>query len=257
MRDYWVNLTQRNRGDGVTIRQSTTVSFDLQTGQQHIAITHPPPNNTYVLGRCEPSPIYQNDLRLLRTCRQIYHEARSVLYDNNTFVFQSIGALADFFGFTGSDQVHVPRSTDPNKLRAIHAMTRIELCSNVGAEMSPRNILMMSRLIRAGLGCLTSLKSLELSLTVYGNPDLRRAWRIDDSMFSKPSTLRKLIMNVHDTVDTEEKSSIEGIKLEAAEEFVRRILKEEEFSDTLESFWRYEENAASREPLAEGETDEL
>ena len=195
------------------------------------------------------------DLRLLRTCRQIYHEARSVLYDSNTFAFQSIGALTVYFGFTMPDQVHVPRSTDPDKLRSIHAMTRVEFCiSYLGIETSPGGILTMSRLIRAALGCLTNLTSLELSLKIHGPTDLQREWKIDDSWFSKPPSLRKLIVNVHDSEDTEEKASFEGVKLEAAEEFVRRILKEEDFSDTLEPFWRCEENAASGEPLTEGET---
>ena len=236
------------------VRQSTSVSHDTQTGEQQIATNNVTPDDQSFLFEDDDQFTlhghdifcagHLQDLRILRTCRQIYYEARSVLYDSNTFVFFSFATFAAYFGLVTPNQVYMPRSTEPNRLRAIQSMTKVELHGQVGG---PRllDFLAASRLIRMGLGCLTSLTSLELRILAFFNDvDILRMSKIDDCMFSKPSSLRKLVVDVKsfDPLMLRQLPVLgfigEARKPEAAEEFVRRILKEEGHSDKTESFWR-------------------
>lgn len=97
-----------------------------------------------------------------------------MLYHSNTFVFLAFATFAVYFGFAAPNQVYLPRSTERNRLRAVQAMTRVELHGQVGDKDFPDSF-SASRLIRAGLGCLTSLPSLELNLEIF---DLRHgSWQ--------------------------------------------------------------------------------
>ncbi len=235
------------------VRQSTTVSHDMQTGEQQIATKNVTSNDQSTLDEDDDhSTLYEEglscagrpqDLRILRTCRQIYYEARPVLYDSNTFVFFSFATFAAYFGLVSPNQLYMPRSTEPNRLRAIQSMTKVELHGQVGGPPM-LDFLSASRLIRMGLGCLTSLTSLELNLSFFNNIDILRMSQIDDCMFSKPSSLRKLVIDVQsfDPFMLRPVQAFELVdearKLEAAEELVRRILKQEGYGDKTESFWR-------------------
>lgn len=184
-----------------------------------------------------------HNLGLLRTCREVYYEARSVLYHNYTFVFWCLATYATYFGLKIPSRVHLSRDTEPHRLRAISAMTRIELRGLV-AENSYINFLSTTRLIRASLGCLTSLVSFRLGLELHEAVGARRKWRIDDSMFSKSPSLRKLVLGVWsgaEIVFAEENG------LEIAKELLRRILKKEGFSDIIEYFWPDNDTTAPTE----------
>lgn len=226
-------------------RQSIAVSHDMQTGKQQITAKIVASNDQFAL--CQDKATcasHVQDLRLLRTCRQIYDEARSVLYQRNTFVFPSFASFAAYFGLITPHSLYAPRSTEPNRLRAIQAMTKVELHGQIGEGYL--DFLSASRLIRTGLGCLTSLTSLELNL---GLGVCRSDTPVDDCMFSKPSSLRKLVVSVQDfdtgqerpaRLDRKESScfATEEQKLDTAEELMRRILKQEGFRDRTEYFWR-------------------
>lgn len=185
------------------------------------------------------------DARLIRTCRQIYDEARSVLYLRNTFEFLCLAAFATYFGLQAPDQVHISRSTERHRLRAIQAMTKVKV-RIAGSNLYP-TFLSTSRLIRAGLGCLTNITSFELCL---GNLDIIEAqpelMMIDDSMFSKPPSLRKLVVGVRKSDLYLDGPQTEQDQLDIAKELVRRILKQKDFSDTVELFRRLKNTPASR-----------
>ncbi|CAD6580471.1 MAG: hypothetical protein ASARMPREDX12_009577 [Alectoria sarmentosa] len=205
-------------------RQSTTVSYNMQTGKKQVAtnVTSNPESALSLDGATCAGR--EQDLRLLRTCRQIYDEARLVLYHSNTFVFLSFATFAAYFGLIAPTQVYPPRATKPNRMRAIQAMTKIEIHGQV-VESQMLNFLSASRLIRTGLGYLTSLTSLELNLEVSDCAETEGLyWRIDDCMFSKPSSLRKLVVDVRSFYIKEEKLGI-------AEELMLRMLKQEGFYD--------------------------
>ena len=204
------------------------------------------------------------DLRLLRTCRQIYDEARCVLYGKNKFVFLGFASFAGYFGIVPANQVSLPRSTKPNRLRAIHLMTQIEIQGQIGDSKKPSeypDFLSATRLIRTGLDCLTSLTSLELKLEILGDGEVLSKWRIDDCIFSKPPTLRKLTIAVQAGV-TKLDSSVQRLrkfrrtlpsrtlpteddKLEIAKELMRRLLRQEGSGDKTEYIWRFDETVAS------------
>lgn len=207
----------------------------MHNGKQQITTKKFTPKDESALDQGNASTGFVQDLRLLRTCRQIYDEASSVLYYNNTFVFLSPGTFTAYFGLITPEQVYVPRSTEPDRMRAIQAMTEIEVCGIVGRRPF-LDILSASRLIRTGLGCLTSLASLELSLELYGKINLQD-WKIDDCMFSKPSSLNKLVVDVRSSeYNREQRLPGEKNDLDIAEELVHRTLKQEDFTDTVESF---------------------
>ena len=242
--------------DSFVSGEYTTISHDMQTGKQQIAI-HEATSNNDKPSVCQDEAACNGcmqDFSLLQTCRQIYDEARSVLYQNNTFVFWGFDTFAAYFGFTETTDIYMPRSTEPKRLRAIQAMTRVELYGKVTPLF-----LSASRLIRAGLGCLTSLVSLELRLEFMVCFEIR-AWEdpcmIDNSMFSKPSSLRKLIINVHN-VDTRpnfkarlgflapgSNLATEKTRLVVAEALLRRLLKQGGFCDTTERFLKDDDIAA-------------
>lgn len=236
-------------------RQSTTVSYDMQTGKKQV-ITNVASNQQSAMSpdraTCAGRVL---DLRLLRTCRQIYDEARLVLYHSNTFVFLGLATFAAYFGLIAPTQVYPPRAAEPNRMRAIQAMTKIKIHGQV-RESHNLNFLSASRLIRTGLGCLSSLTSLELNLEVSDCAETEGLWwRIDDCMFSKPSSLRKLVVDVRSFYISKERrgrllikesqwSLSEEDKLGIAEELVLRMLKQEGFCDKTESFWRHHESSA-------------
>ena len=207
------------------------------------------------------------DIRLLRTCAQVYHEARSVLYRESTFVFDDLHTFAAYFGIDLPDSMieypaHISRSTDPDRLRTIQAMTRVELRGIVGERSSllrRLEFLSATRVIRTGLGCLTNLVSLELSLRIDDNNAVRQSWMIDDCMFSKPTSLCKLLIDVQYfrwilervkavqqmvelsmglTEEQKQRIASEKPNFDAAKALLYRILKQDGFSDTTESFWR-------------------
>lgn len=241
-------------------RQSTTVSYDMQTGKKQV-VTNVTSNHRSALSLDKTTCAGRvQDLRLLRTCRQIYNEARLVLYHSNTFVFLSFATFAAYFGLVAPTQVYPPRATEPNRMRAIQAMTKIEIHGQV--KRQNLDFLSASRLIRTGLGCLTSLTSLELNLEVSDCAE-GLYWRIDDCMFSKPSSLRKLVVDVRDFCISMQKYGrlllkeslsplSEEDKLGVAEELMLRMLKQEGFCDKTESFWRHHESSAS--DVADGGT---
>ena len=237
-------------------RQSTTVSYNMQTGKKQVAtnVTSNPESALSLDGATCAGR--EQDLRLLRTCRQIYDEARLVLYHSNTFVFLSFATFAAYFGLIAPTQVYPPRATKPNRMRAIQAMTKIEIHGQV-VESQMLNFLSASRLIRTGLGYLTSLTSLELNLEVSDCAETEGLyWRIDDCMFSKPSSLRKLVVDVRSfyistqrhgrfPIKADQWPLSEEEKLGIAEELMLRMLKQEGFCDKTVSFWRPHESSAS------------
>ena len=237
-------------------RQSTTVSYNMQTGKKQVTIngTSNPQSALSLDGATCAGRV--QDLRLLRTCRQIYDEARLVLYHSNTFVFLSFATFAAYFGLIAPTQVYPPRATEPNRMRAIQAMTKIEIHGQV-VESQMLNFLSASRLIRTGLGCLTSLTSLELNLEVSDCAETEGLyWRIDDCMFSKPSSLRKLVVDVRSfyistqrhgrfPIKADQWPLSEEEKLGIAEELMLRMLKQEGFCDKTVSFCRPHESSAS------------
>lgn len=234
-------------------RQSIAVSHDMRTGKQQITTKLFASNDQSAL--CQNKATYAGHMQdhgLLRTCRQIYDEGRSVLYHCNTFVFPSFASFAAYFGLIGPHQLYEPRSTEPNRLRAIQAMTKVELHGQIDGEHL--DFLPANRLIRTGLGCLTSLTSFELNLGLGVCRDDIANWKIDDCMFSKPSSLRKLVVDVQDFNTNEEKPArllrkespylaTEEQKLHTAEELMRRMLKQEGFSGRIEHFWRSDRTA--------------
>ena len=177
----------------------------------------------------------------------MYYEARSVLYQSNTFVFPGLATFATYFGLVFPRDMddscfYISRSTDPYRLRAIHAMTRLEIDVTISSRVG-FSFLSASRLIRAGLGCLVSLTSLELMLS---NSTIDGDWIIDDSMFSKPSSLKKLLVGVRILDLTIDGIPLWGMSIKDAEhigsELVHRICcKQEGFSDTKELLWSYNE----------------
>ena len=187
---------------------------------------------------------------LLRTCRQVYYEARLALYQNTTFVFSCLPTYAAYFGLSTPSGVHLSRSTEPHRLRAIQAMTKVELRGVVGQNPN-LDFLSTTRLIRASLGCLTALASFELDLQLLDTTDERRKWRIDDSMFSKSPSLRELVLGVWTPWRSIETLLTEKGERDIANEILRRILKQEDFSDTIEYVWPDDDTAASTESLQE------
>ena len=189
-----------------------------------------------------------HNVELLRTCRQVYYEARSVLYQNTTFVFTCFATFAAYFGLSTPSGVHLTRSTEPHRLRAIHAMTKVQLHGVVGQNPC-LDFLSTTRLIRASLGCLTSLASFELGLQLQEPTGERRKWMIDDSMFSRSPSLRKLVVSVSTLQFAIKALLTEEDERDIANELLHRILKQEDFSDTIECFWRDNDTAASTESL--------
>lgn len=189
------------------------------------------------------------DVRLLRTCRQIYDEARSVLYIQNTFEFLCLAAFATYFGFQAADHLHVPRSTEPHRLRAIQSMTKVKV--RVAGRNQYPSFLSTSRLIRAGLGCLTNISSFELCLGIHDTTEARpELMMIDDSMFSKPPSLRKLVVGVRDLKLCYDELKTEQYQLDIAQELMCRLLKQKEFSDTIELFRRVSISSTSTKSLS-------
>ena len=167
--------------------------------------------------------------------------ARLVQYHSNTFVFLNFAAVSAYFGLATLDQVHLPRSTEPNRLRAVQAMTKQELHGQVGDEDFLDNLL-ASRLIRTELGCLTGLASLELDLSNVDPDHGPWQWKINHSKFSKPSPLKKLVVDVRKTsVERLEQSianeskmlAIKEDKLDIVVGLVRRIIQEEGFCENF------------------------
>ena len=196
----------------------------------------------------ESSAKWAQDLRLLRTCRQIYYEARSVLYQSNTFVFLSFPTFSDYIGLVAPSSIDkscfkVSRSTEPDRLRAIHAMKKIEIHGIVDGI----DFLWASRLIRAGLGCLTSLTSLKLNLKTTDCISSQQTWMIDDSMFSKSTSMEKLLIDVKMfgrfewTVGSLEWRMIQEQARLISLKLVHQISKQEGFSDVARSFWSWDE----------------
>lgn len=198
----------------------------------------------------------KHDVRLLRTCRQVYYEARSVLYLRNTFEFICIAAFTIYFGLQAPDHLHIPRSTEPHRLRAIHSMTKVKV--HISGSNQHRGFLFTSRLIRAGIGCLTSITSFELSL---GTHDVTGAqiepMMIDDSMFSKPPSLRRFVVAVREGKSCYDDLKTEHNQLDMAKELIRRILKEKDFSDTIECFLPLDYTSTSTESSSEDEESPL
>ena len=223
-----------------------TVCYNVQSGEQKISSKD--------ISSCNQSAPFEDQttsssrmdgLRLLRTCRQIYDEARLVLYKKNTFVFSNLATFAAYFGLALPTEVYMPRLTYPDRLRAIHSMTKVELRGNV-ADMSFQAVPFStaSRLVRMGLGCLTRLTSFELELG-YNWEDRFAAWRIDDCLFSKPSSLKRLVVTLRNleewTFDKKEYDQPELFAmhqevLAIAKELMRRMVKEEGFNDMEERF---------------------
>ena len=175
--------------------------------------------------------------------------------------------------------LHVPCSTEPNRLRAIQAMTKVELRGMIGERIPfyrSLDLLSATRLIRAGLGCLTCLVSLALNLRIDDDNDTRESWMIDDCMFSKPTSLSNLLIVVQDLrwiwgeeeaiqpiqeiswgsdgeetaqqirepppgVSEEEQMRRIAFQMKnfvLAKALIYRILRQDGFSDTRESLWR-------------------
>ena len=232
-----------------------TICYDMQTGEQKVTATD--------ISSCNQSTPFQglanssnvmDGLRLLRTCRQIYDEARLVLYNRNTFIFVGFATCAAYFGFAVPSDVYMPRLTNPHRLRGIHSMTKLELRGNV--HSSPVHALQFSRasrLVRVGLGCLTSLRSFELKLG-YAWGDCVGEWKTDDCLFSKPPSLKKLVVTLqHKEVGTVNKQAGDQpgfLTLQhqdsrvIVEEIMRRMVKQEGFTDMEERLFdtdsRYE-----------------
>ena len=222
-----------------------TVCYNMQSGEQKVTAKD--------ISSCNQSAPSQgltnhssgmDGLRLLRTCRQIYEEARLVLYNRNTFVFSNFATFAAYFGLAVPTEVYMPRLTYPHRLRAIHSMTKVELHGNVSDTSNEvLQFSWASRLIRLGLGCLTSLTSFELKLG-YMWGDSVGEWKIDDCLFSKPSSLKKLVVTLqHKEAGTVYKLAGDQpgfLTLQhqdsrvIAEEVMRRMVKQEGFTDMEE-----------------------
>ena len=224
-------------------RQSISVSHDMQTGKQQTATNNLISNQSKLCKHRDTCAGCVQDLRLFRTCRQIYDEARLVLYRSNTFVFLDLATFAAYFGLIFPTHVNMARSTEPNRLRAIQSMTKVELRDHVGCEVEFRDFLAASRLVRMGLGCLTSLKSLELNLRISDYNEEVFPLNIDDCMFSKPSSLRKLVVDLQNSTFNmgghwfEIKLIKDEDQMKLAEELMRRMLKQKDFCDKTECFW--------------------
>ena len=228
------------------------VSYDAQTDKQQYNsekfdfIEGNSFDHMLALAGTGTSCTYDYYLGLLQTCQKVYHEARPVLYQKHTFVFWCLAAFAAYFGLSTPSGVYLPRDTEPHKLRAIQAMTKVELRGVVGQELC-LDFLSTTRLIRAGLGCLTSLESFKLGLELHDAVGERRKWRIDDSMFSMSSSLRELVLGVWSNQDHVEIMLAEEDEPDIAKELLHRILKRGDFSDTIECFRRDNDTAASTE----------
>ena len=151
-------------------------------------------------------------------------------------MFSCLATYAAYFGLSTPPGVHLFRSTEPHRLRAIQAMTKVKLHGVVGQHPN-LDFLSTTRLIRASLGCLTSLASFELGLQLEEAPGERRKWRIDDCMFSKSPSLRELILSVWTPLNAVEAVLTEEDELYIANELLHRIWKKEGFNDTIEGFW--------------------
>ena len=68
-------------------------------------------------------------------------------------------------------------------------------------------------------------------------------------MFSKSLSLRELGLGVWTSPFLVNAFLTEEDELDFANELLRRILKQEDFSDTIEYFWRDNDTAASTESL--------
>lgn len=206
-----------------------------------------PPATSQIGAKMNPlPPRLSRDVRLLRTCQQIYHEARSVLYQSNTFVFPNLSVFAVYFGLIAPNQLHMPRCTEPNRLRALQAMTNVELHAQIGDQRDP-SFRSATRLIRTGLDCLTNLAIFKLSLNLFQQDQELLKWTIDDTVFSKPSSLRKFVVDVRifnaclwrfgRVASKDHIVATEDVNINMAEEFSRRFLKQGGFSDETEDFW--------------------
>ena len=163
-------------------------------------------------------------------------------------MFACLATCAAYFGLSTPSGVHLTRDTEPHRLRAIQAMTKVELRGIVGQDPC-LDFLSTTRLIRASLGCLTSLASFELGLQLQEATGERRKWRIDDSLFSKSPSLRELVVSVSTPQFGIKAFLTEEDERDIANELLHRILKHEDFSDTIECFWRDNDTAASTESL--------
>ena len=222
-----------------------TICYDMQTGEQKVTATDTSSSNQSAPFQGLTNPSDRMDgLALLRTCRLIYDEARLVLYNRNTFVFVNLATFAAYFGLAVPTDVYMPRLTYPHRLRVIQSMTKVELRGNV-SNTSNQGVpfFMVSRLVRMGLGCLTSLTSFELKLG-YLWEDWVGGWKIDDCLFSKPSSLKKLVVTAHNVepeelykqaADHPEFLTLQDKEsLTIAEDVMRRMLKREGFLDMEE-----------------------
>ena len=222
-----------------------TVCYDMQSGEQKVTATDISSCNQSAPSQGLTNPSSGMDgLRLLRTCRQIYDEARLVLYKRNTFVFLDFATFAAYLGLAFPSEVYMPRLTHLHRLRAIHSMTKVELRGNVSeASFEALEFSRASRLVRLGLGCLTSLTSFELKLG-YLWRDSVGEWKIDDCLFSKPASFKKLVV----TLQHGEGGTLSGPVADQpgyltlhhqdsrviAETVMRRMVKQEGFTDMEE-----------------------
>lgn len=226
--------------------QFTTVSHDMQTCKQRVGFNNVTTKDQSTLCQARVTcDGRMHDLRLLQTCRKIYDEARSVLYGSNTFVSLDFATFAAYFGLTSPRQAYIPRSTEPDRLRAIQAITKVELNGQVG-DKKFMGLLEAGHLIRTRLGCLTSLAGFELNLEVYRHRRTLSLWPIDDCMLSKPSSLRKLVVDVQTFTPSDadlwkyKKATSTGGRMLATEkgrlviakEIMSRMLKQEGFCDS-------------------------
>ena len=228
-----------------------TVCYDMQTGEQKVTAKDISAEEISSCNQSAPSQGLANPnsgmdgLRLLRTCRQIYDEARLVLYNRNTFVFSDLATFAAYFGLCGIPmEVNMSCFTEPHRLHAIRSMTKVELRGNVSDTWAQAvQSLRASRLVRTGLGCLTSLTSFELKLG-YIWADRLGDWRIDDCLFVKPRSLKKLVVTVQNVNPWALYESAVGEprllalqhreSLVIAEEVMRRLVKQEGFHEMEE-----------------------
>ena len=233
-------------------RHFAIVSNDAQTDKQQHATERfnfsARISRHHVLNQAKARTGCVHNVGLLRTCRQVYYEARSVLYQHTTFVFSCLATYAAYFGLSAPSGVFLSRSTEPHRLRAIQAMTKVELRGIVG-QNPYLDFLSTTRLIRASLGCLTNLASFALGLQLQDATGERRKWMIDDSMFSKSASLRELVLGVWSRQFAIDALLTEEDELEIAKELLHRILKRDDFSDTIECFRRDKDTAASTESL--------
>ena len=171
-------------------------------------------------------------------------------------MFSCLVACAAYFGFGTSSEMYLSRSTKPHRLRAIQAMTKVELCGIVRTHSDP-DFLSTTRLIRASLGCLTNLKSFELVLQLQESAHERREWRIDDSMFSKSPSLKKLVCRVWTSKHDDSVSLTEVDGQDFANELLHRLLKQEDFSDNIECFCYDSDTAAATESPYQSDSDDI